>query len=220
MTLGPQFFRTNGYSEPPSSRALRSLAGNYTIHEHDGGRESVVYQYRPTPNEAGASLNVVHHGGSSVTKIPHNYDAAWASRTEPGETIPLFEREETAPHSTIETLAGTEAARVPAMTLLGIADVETQRDYGRSPISSASLSDHSRRLLQHLEDVRAATLPDHEVNNLTYWDENRAVASGSPLPRDVVRAGRNRLRSVLRSGRRQPPQTTRYEQPELPGTGS
>lgn len=214
MTLGAQFYKRES-GQPVGSSSRSWTRGNTTVYGYGGGIRDVIYEYRPEPDMAGAAMSVIHHGGSSTTTIPNDYDAAWASASEVGETIPLFEHSETAPYSMVNTLNSTEAARVPAMKMLAIADADTRKEYGRGLTPSGNLSPHSRRMLEHLEDVGATVVPPHTSNSQTFWNENQFTYGGQPLPKETVKAGGRRLREVLGSSRKS--DQPQYEQPELPG---
>lgn len=220
MTLGPQFHKIAVGDE--SSPWHTSWSTPTTkVDAYSMGATSDTYEYRPNPDEVGARMVVLHHGGGGQYEYPlEGKEHHWASQVEPGEQIPMFKSTYTAPSSTVDYFAGTRASRIPAMTLMGIAEVDTNNRMGRSLTSSRSLSPHSQRLVSHLQESGATEMPERiSSNDLQFWGNNDLVRRYRPseqLPESLVNAGRSRVRSVIRKGRGA--KDTPVDQPQLPGT--
>lgn len=185
------------------------------------GARTDTYEYRPNPDEVGARLVVRHDEGMTDFKYPvEGHEAYWAKyRSGEDGQIPLFDMSNHAPTSTVDYMAGTKDARIPSMTMMGIAEVETNEEFGRGLSPSKSLSPHSQKLVSHLEDAGATKMPDRiSSNDLNFWDRNNLVYKPQPfqpVPEKTVKAGRSRVRSIVKASKKK--KTGNVEQPPLPG---
>jgi len=233
--LGPQYTgftrRDRDSVEGGNNRTRDPFIFSDYISENKTTRgNSVRYDYYPKPGQVGASLHV-YHTGSAVNYEYPRYDippeqSRWQRNAEEDGQIPLFKSAQIRePKSMVTHLHGTKNSRVAAMTMLGIAEEHANRERGTSLSPSFSLSPHSQRLVEHLEDLGATRMPFHvDENDLTYWEDykpSKIDILTTAVPQADVRAGRERVRKIV-GGRRSKRQGTgssevQYEQPTLPG---
>jgi hypothetical protein len=135
----------------------------------------------------------------------YEYTEKWANRTAQTDgQVPLFQHYSQPATNKVEHLQSTKNDRVAATTLLGIADRESQLE-GRGPLApSNNLSDHSLRMVDHLERKGATKTPTNlESNDLDFIKEHNTNFLNdnefTPIPDDTVKAGRRRVREVLRT---------------------
>jgi hypothetical protein len=135
----------------------------------------------------------------------YEYTEDWANRTEqPDGQIPLFQYYSDPAKNKVDHLQSTEKDRIAATTLLGIADRESRLE-GRGPIQpSNDLSQYSLQMVKHLERKGATKTPDHlRSNNMKFMDKHNAAFLDddefTPISDDAVKAGRRRVREVLRT---------------------
>lgn len=217
--LGQQFHKMS--SDNIEDYRMSSVQGPIRSEYVRKGARTDTYEYRPNPDEVGARLVVRHDEGMTEFQHPvEGHEAYWAKHRygEDGQ-IPLFEMSNHAPTSTVDYMAGTKDARIPSMTMMGIAEVETNEEFGRGLSPSKSLSPHSQKLVSHLEDAGATKMPDRiSSNDLNFWGRNNLVYRAQPfqpVPEKTVKAGRSRVRSIVKASKKK--KTSNVEQPPLPG---
>lgn len=217
MDFGPQFMKFTETRLPPTEWTTETP--NFIEQNFNRPGRTDNYVYFPNPTSIGAHLGVNHYGGSTTYRYPvEGRESEWADATTTEEEgqIPAFLMSSTPPSSTVSVLGGTKASRIPAMTMLGIAEVDTNEEFGRSLTPSNNLSRHSRRLVEHLEGVGAATAPPTTyLNTVDFWPYNKnasAVHRYKEIPDERVRAGRSRVRSILKRKN-----TGTLDQQQLPG---
>lgn len=121
-----------------------------------------------------------------------------------GGQLKLFGQSKTIPaSSTVDYLEGTKEARAMTPTMLGIAQNRTLLERGRGLEASTDLSEHSVKLVSHLQEKGVIGGEEPEVSNEMRF---RTPITHYPNPGDVklshqeVMAGRATGRAALRGG--------------------
>jgi hypothetical protein len=187
-----------------------------------GAGNEQAYFYKPQDNKVNAALVTKYSEGDMYTHRPKKYGQEWADSAADRETgqVPLFTHSGSPRGTHVQLLEGTEGARVPAMVLLGIAEDDAQRRYGRGLIPSRDLSKHSHRLVQHLEEKGVTKMPSKVKRNpMTYLPEPTSQADyvygpSTPIDAERVQRGRATLRGALRKPKentQEPPEQLRMD---------
>jgi hypothetical protein len=119
----------------------------------------------------------------------------------------LFGMATTPGRSTVSVMIGTREGRVHAGTMLGIAQMQNIRDYGRSLLPSGDLSPHSAKLAKHLHQLGATSeVPAEASNHLDFgmYAPTYKGKGNDRLSAQEVSAGRNHMRRVVRGGNADP----------------
>lgn len=180
-------------------------------------------------------LNVVYPGNYITRKYAPvnergNFPLAWAlvNNVKEGEQLPLFTDEKESNFAPfVSTFKGTRGGRVGNMTMLGVAELDAQRqgktladDY---TTSAHSLSPHSSNLVEKLTGQKVPV-----TNNWDFQDEPNEVDFGwvddyqgkkvSFVPDEDIKVGRGIIRSAIRKNTLSKQfDAHNYEQPQLPG---
>jgi hypothetical protein len=127
--------------------------------------------------------------------------------------------------SVVDYMAGTREGRSMSLTMLGIAQNQTQQKYGRSLTPSTNLSEHSAQLVGHLREkgivppgeggqIRPPITNDMQFRDypMTHFTET----GERQMSHEEVMAGRRTSRQMIRQAK--PPKATpapEYEQGTL-----
>jgi len=225
---GQQFSR---FTRTTTGGGYLGTSSDTVRHDQDGDIQRTVdapftrrfYEYRPNPAMISVQLMVKDMGGRNVTTYPKNYkySESWAARrAEPSGQIPLFTHESEPGTSTAALLAGTKDSRMQAMHLVALADVDTQVEKGRSLIPDTSLSPRSQRLVSHLEERGATTLPEqYSTNKIDFTSAPWPSTNKDPdhvFTKEETKVAKGHLRNTLRPAGKQNAQAEPdYEQLQL-----
>jgi hypothetical protein len=178
-------------------------------HVDYGASRSVTseYAYRPYGDERiGVSLSVDHIGPTTTTTYPKNYqhDDTWADNTaEASGQIPLFKHESTAGTSTGTYIQSTENSKVGAAILIGIADMDSRKNYGRPMVPDGNRTKHSERMVTKLAKTGGMTKTKRtSTNKLDYmpsYNHVRVQRGEVTLSATEAAQGRRRIRQMLSS---------------------
>ena len=175
-----------------------------------------TYEYtKPNHNlqedRAHARLMMRYTAPHTETRYPKNYEYSqdWVDRTTlPGNQIPLFTHSESPASNKVDFLSSTEAAKLSATTLLGIADYEAQLE-GKPPVTpSHDLSKHSLRMVKKLEEKGVtSTHLDSPTNSVGFMSIAgsfpHTLSTDEKISQNTVKAGRKRVRDTLRPPKKQ-----------------
>jgi hypothetical protein len=180
------------------------------------------YEYRPNPNDASVHLTVVNEGKKSRTTYPKGFthDDSWMDRrAEKDGQIPLFVHNETPGVSTAALLEGTKDSRMQAMHVAALADVDTRIREGRGMTPSYSLSPHSQRIVEHLEDKGVTQSPSNiSSNQMDFSPDAWEAISSTPdhvFSKDESKVAKGHLRNIVKSSKKGAQAEPEYEQLQL-----
>lgn len=241
MTLGPQFKYFRGQDDYVTPRSVHigpiygtSDTGEYERTIVETGKEvegTRAYSYRPnSPDKTSAMLEVSTKVQPSITIYPHNYQYTdnWANRYAfQDPQIPLFLHTPSEIRNEVTFLAGTKGARVPSMTMLGIADTDVRRDTGVGLTPSDDLSQHSLKLTKKMirrgATQASSSMPTDPTNHIPFWNTEEpsshlafigsyAHGLSEGVPEEEVTAGKQKVRQIARNKKEKKKGTPEYTQ--------
>jgi hypothetical protein len=204
---GPQFLKHE--EEAPARVSTRWWGRGYNPTVLDVPKKTrTTYIYRKDdPSKTRAYLTTETESPVRRTSYPkdYEYNQKWVEDTTKYDNqIPLFLHDSKPATTKVDAMESTKEDRVAAMTMMGIADRESQLE-GRGPLTpSNDLSKHSLRMVKHLEEKGATTTDvTSPTNDFSFLPKGGAPFFGNlsttELPDDAVQAGRRRVREVLRT---------------------
>ena len=149
----------------------------------------------------------------------HHKDGVFR-RADEDDQLQLFAYDPPKP-SHVQYLASRDnpGAKVAAMTMLGMADMDVREKTGHPLAPSENLSEHSMRIVRHLGArgaINKEDIPTHESNDLSFWSVREDLNDGVGLDEardlphfytdvsDRARGARKHLKSVLRPTKETP----------------
>jgi hypothetical protein len=148
------------------------------------------------------------------------YGEQWAkdTRTEVGQTIPLFEHSSRNEGGTVEYMRTAQDSRSLALPMLGIAARTVMNERRMEMRPSDDLSDNSGRLVRRLNHNLGTQFSPETSNDLDFDDADDlkyrpkgTYGSETQVPDEEVEAGRRLGRSIAR----RPPMPIAYQQLRL-----
>jgi len=215
---GPQFRKTEKYNYP--ARRDRGVYENDRNVDFLVGSDSFnVYTYGEE-EEVSAVAEVSNKEALHEVEYPlQEHDRRWADQhAESSGQVPLFKMKELYPATAeVEGLFSTKNARVPAMKLLGIADIDARRRTGVGLSSPDDLSKYSNRIVDKLASRGQVERPEEWYKNdleflsgpqpMHDWAGVR-YENTEPVSEDDQRMGSARLRSAVRRPKKKTPPNT------------
>jgi len=213
---GPQFRRAEAYNYP--ARTVRRPNDPQNVNYLIGKSSSTIYTYGEG-DELAAISEVSNRGATHEVGYPlRSHDSTWAKEhAEKSGQVPLFTMEEKRPAGAkVESLYSTKGSRVPAMKLLGIADVDSRRQTGIGLDASNDLSKYSNRIVDKLASRGQIAKPEEVHSNneeflsgpepLRDWGVDPEYTE--PVSEEDQRMGSARLRSAVRRPKKKTPPNT------------
>jgi hypothetical protein len=194
-----------------STSSFESPRGITTINESPGGGAD-RYEFVNNEGDLGAYMDVRHYPHKSFNTYPHDYEYTdeWAETMAGDKSgsgqIPLFTHSEEPAVSEVSSMRSTRDARRDAMNLLGVAAIDTQNRQGRPLTSDDSLSSHSMRLVNSLDELGVTKAPPNiSENNWDFdvdgeeWGDIPTTRPREAVDPETVQRGINLIRSIART---------------------